>query len=358
VGRVLAILAAVVLVVAGIVAGLALADRLERSSPDESEAVKPELGTTPVVRTDLVEQATFDASLEFADRRVVPGGLSGTVTAVPEGGARVGIGDALVEIDGTPVIIMEGSRPMWRPLSVDIDPGPDVLQLEENLADLGLLIDADDEPLDPDDEFDDDTAAAVEAWREEVGLSEGEIVELGRIAFFEGAVRVGAVLVSVGDVVGPSVPLLEVSEPDQEVVLELPVDDRDLAVVGDTVTVVLPGDVDALGTIREISRVVRSIPGPVEPTDVVEVIIDLADADLAGELDRAPVDVELVSDRAEGVLAVPVNALLALSEGGYAVQVDRDGQRTLVGVEIGTFLDTLVEVAGDLAEGDMVVIPR
>jgi multidrug efflux pump subunit AcrA (membrane-fusion protein) len=60
----------------------------------------------------------------------------------------------------------------------------------------------------------------------------------------------------------------------------------------------------------------------------------------------------------KGVLAVPVNALLALAEGGYAVEVDRGGRRELVGVTLGLFADGLVEVKGHgLAAGDRVVVP-
>ena len=55
----------------------------------------------------------------------------------------------------------------------------------------------------------------------------------------------------------------------------------------------------------------------------------------------------------EGVLAVPVGALVALSEGGYAVQVATEG---LVAVETGLFAKGLVEVTGDgVAEGIAVV---
>ena len=58
------------------------------------------------------------------------------------------------------------------------------------------------------------------------------------------------------------------------------------------------------------------------------------------------------------MLAVPVNALLALAEGGYAVEVERDGRRALVGVETGLFADGQVEVSGQgLAAGDRVVVP-
>ena len=59
------------------------------------------------------------------------------------------------------------------------------------------------------------------------------------------------------------------------------------------------------------------------------------------------------------MLAVPVTALLALSEGGYAVEVVvEDGSRLLIGVEPGLFSDGFVEVAGNgLVDGMQVVVP-
>ena len=60
----------------------------------------------------------------------------------------------------------------------------------------------------------------------------------------------------------------------------------------------------------------------------------------------------------EDVIAVPVAALLALAEGGYAVEVDAGGGATrLVAVEPGFFADGLVEVSGGLEPGDRVVVP-
>ena len=61
-------------------------------------------------------------------------------------------------------------------------------------------------------------------------------------------------------------------------------------------------------------------------------------------------------EAARDVLAVPVAALVALAEGGYALErVAADGTTSLVGVEIGTIVDGIVEVTGDVAEGDTVV---
>jgi hypothetical protein len=61
------------------------------------------------------------------------------------------------------------------------------------------------------------------------------------------------------------------------------------------------------------------------------------------------------------VLAVPVDALVALAGGGYAVEeVTSDGSHQLVAVTPGLFDDAqgLVEVSGKgLAAGQRVVVP-
>jgi multidrug efflux pump subunit AcrA (membrane-fusion protein) len=73
-------------------------------------------------------------------------------------------------------------------------------------------------------------------------------------------------------------------------------------------------------------------------------------------LDSGPVDVTVITATRKGVLAVPVTALLALGEGGYALQVVTDRGTSLVGVRTGMFAGALVEVTGDgLAEGMRVV---
>jgi hypothetical protein len=71
-----------------------------------------------------------------------------------------------------------------------------------------------------------------------------------------------------------------------------------------------------------------------------------------------PVTLMLVRQERADVLAVPVNALLALLEGGYAVERLTDsGESELVAVETGLFADGWVEVTGELAAGDAVVVP-
>jgi len=80
-----------------------------------------------------------------------------------------------------------------------------------------------------------------------------------------------------------------------------------------------------------------------------------------GRLDQAPVDVSITTATVRNVLAVPVNALLALAGGGYAVEeVERAGLHQLVGVSVGLFDDAtgMVQVSGGgLAAGQRVVVP-
>jgi hypothetical protein len=80
---------------------------------------------------------------------------------------------------------------------------------------------------------------------------------------------------------------------------------------------------------------------------------------VAAGLDEAPVDVDVISDSVSDVMAVPVSALVALAEGGYAVEVDAgDGSTRLVAVVPGLYAEGLVEVASDgLSPGDRVVVP-
>ena len=88
--------------------------------------------------------------------------------------------------------------------------------------------------------------------------------------------------------------------------------------------------------------------------------ISLDDPEKARGLDSAPVQVEITTKGVESALSVPVTALVGKSGGGFAVEVVRaGGRRELVAVKLGLF-DTAggrVQVEGDLAEGDQVVVP-
>ena len=92
---------------------------------------------------------------------------------------------------------------------------------------------------------------------------------------------------------------------------------QQLARRGDQVTVELPSGRTVDGRIEDVGKVATKQGDEV----VVEVTITLSGP--SGSLDQAPVDVGFAVERREGVLAVPVKALLARQGGGYALELDR-----------------------------------
>ena len=72
-----------------------------------------------------------------------------------------------------------------------------------------------------------------------------------------------------------------------------------------------------------------------------------------GHVDQAPVNVSITTGRVNNALVVPVDALLSLEEGGYAVEVVTNGVHHLVAVTTGMFddADGLVQVSGPGLDG-------
>ena len=134
--------------------------------------------------------------------------------------------------------------------------------------------------------------------------------------------------------------------------------------MGDRVSVILPDNRTTPGVVSAIGRV-ATVPsndqsgGSSAPT--IAVAVRLLHPSAAGNLDQAPVEVSIAEQSVRGALAVPVNALVALAGGGYAVEeVEANNTHRLVPVTPGLFDDTqgLVQVAGSgLAVGQLVVVP-
>ena len=346
-----------VLVAVLTVGGFLAVDRLAGEQEDGTVVEKPELGTVPVARTDLRRVETFPATVRYAGSRVVISAAGGIVTKLPDEGAELARGDALIEIDGRPVFVFYGERPMWRPLGPAPGgsgmEGPDVEQLELNLEMLGYPVGSEPDPV-----LGEGTVDALRRWQADSGLEDDGVLDLGRIVYVEGPIRVGRSLVDLGSVLAPGVPIVEVTDTTQEVRLDLPVDRRDRISVGEPVGVRLPDGVTARGAVHDIGSIVIRPVEDRRAVDLVEVTIHLDDPRLGAAYLGYPVDVEIVTDEAVDVLAVPVKALVALSEGGYAVEIEEGGEITLVGVDTGMYADGLVEVEGDIAAGDLVRVPK
>ncbi len=352
--RITGLITIVVLLIAVGVGGWWAIDRFADDEADAEPTEEVELISVEVRRADITDTETLGGTLRFADPGVITTRLGGTITGLPEAGTTLRRGDVAFEIDGQPVIIMWGTRPAWRPLLEETE-GVDVRQLEANLPLFGHSSD----DFTVDEVFDEATTTLVEEWQAELGLEETGVVELGRVLFIPTELRIADVLVDVGAAVAPGVPVLATSASRQEIQVWLEADRQDLLEVGDNVGLELPDESKTTGVVTAFSDVVTTVIDGPETKRVFEVTIELDDPSAAEGLDEAPVDIEVVSEEATDVLVVPVNALLSLAEGGYAVELIDDADNTrFVRVEIGKFADGIVAVSGDINEGDRVLVPR
>lgn len=343
----------IVLALAAVAVGAATA---LGSDPETVAAEEAAPRSTAVVqRRDIVTTTSLSGTLTYADARSVRAGAGGVVTWLPDVGATVEPGQPLFSVDGKPVVLLPGDLPMWRDLSVRSEDGPDVAVLEQAMIELGIT---DESSLTVDEDFTSVTAAAVRDLRELVGLPEGESMTVGEVVYLSGAVRVAGADLAVGERVQAGTAVLTVTAPERVVTVDLDAGDQGVIAEGETVEVELPDGSGVQGTVTYVAPVAeaRTSSGQGATTRyVIPVEITLAGGGEA--FDEAPVDITVTSEIATGVLAVPVEALLALAEGGYALEVMQPtGSTTLVAVTIGEFSHGWVAVAGEnITEGLEVV---
>jgi len=306
--------------------------------------------TAGITKQTLIDKESHSGSLGYGDTVALTTRLSGTVTFLPTAGSTIRRGGTLYGIDNDPVVLLYGSLPAYRTLAPGIE-GADVLQFERNLWALGHR------GFTVDDEYTSATADAVEEWQEDLGLSETGTVELGRIVYAGGPIRVASRSVDPGAGAQPGTELLTTSATSRYVTVELGIDDQRLARKGAGVDVTLPDGTTITGKVTEVETTVEEAEAP-DQEDTTKIQVTVGFGKAPAGLDDAAVEVLFVSAQRENVLTVPVNALLALAEGGYGLQLVDGGATRVVAVETGLFADGRVEVTGDgLAEGMKVGVP-
>ncbi|NUT47667.1 MAG: peptidoglycan-binding protein [Saccharothrix sp.] len=308
--------------------------------------------TAKVVATTLTRTERVAGTLSHGTATPVPAGVQGTVTWLPEPGAVIGRGQAVYEVDARPVPLLFGATPAYRSLSPGAI-GRDVRQLEENLEALGYG------GFTVDESYTAGTATAVREWQRASGVPETGAVQPTDVVVAAAEVRVAELKAQPGS--RATGPVLTYTGTTRVVVVPLDVGKQHLVAEGVAATVALPGGGSVEGRVESVGTVATS--GPDQPgataTTTVDVVVSVADQAALGRLDSAPVDVLLVSERKEGVLAVPVGALVSLGEGRYGVQVVESGGTRSVPVETGLFAAGRVEVVGEgIAEGVEVGVPR
>ncbi|GII91799.1 efflux RND transporter periplasmic adaptor subunit [Sinosporangium siamense] len=307
--------------------------------------------TTPIGKGDLVDTTAVDGTLTYAGEHVIKSGASGTVTALPKEGRVIRRGRALVRIDRKPQVLMYGTVPLYRTLQLGVSGGPDVKQLESNLKALGYG-----DGMTVDDTFTYATQQAVIDWQDAVGHTETGAVDQSQVTFLPAAVRVADLGAAVGDSVNPGQKVFTGSGTGRVVQVDLDTGDSTLARKGAAVTVELPGGKVVKGKISMVGTTAKA-PAQEGGSSTIDVEIKLTGKN-TGQFDQAPVRVNLRSRRVKDVLHVPIEALLALSEGGYGVEIVENGKARLVGVKTGAYGGGRVEISGQgLAEGMQVGVP-
>jgi peptidoglycan hydrolase-like protein with peptidoglycan-binding domain len=337
---------AVLLVAAGVTAAVWQPWR----SPAGTVADATAAVTATAERTTLTSDLILNGTLSYGDDVSLPGGR-GTVTRLPKAGDVIAVGQALYEVDGKPVIALRGDRPFWRDLSDGMTAGSDVLQLEQNLAALGFGAD-----VTVDTEFTWATASAVKDWQESLGLERTGVVALGDVIAVDApSVRVASVTAKLGDQGGS--PLTYTSTV-LGVVAKL-TDAQAREILASTpVMVTLPDGTDLPATIISIDPGGQPT-GTEGKTTSATAAITFEDSAAAQGLGLRAVKVKLASSTVADALVIPVTALVATLDGGYAVDVLKNGKTLRVAVEVGLIADTRVQVTGgELAEGDVVVVAQ
>jgi hypothetical protein len=359
-------------VVAGPVA--AAADGGHGNTTSSWSASSSQVSTARVTRTDLSTTVQVGGSIGFNGSYTITAlGGGGVYTWLPQPGQVIKQDQPLYSVSNQPVPLLYGAIPAYRAFTAGMSDGPDVGQLTRNLIALGYGA-----GLTQSNHYSSATAAAVERWQRALDLSATGQIPFGGVYFEPGPIRVASVAPSPGTPVqGAGSTVLTATSPTPVVSVDLDVSQEYLVKPGDAVTVVLPDGTTTVGGRIETVGTVATCPGgggtgtgaggssPCESsgsgnasTPTVTVTIILHSTPAGATLDQAPVNVNITTQTADNVLAAPVNALLALQDGGYGVEVVTGKTSHLAGVTTGLYSGTLVQVSGPgITAGTTVEVP-
>jgi peptidoglycan hydrolase-like protein with peptidoglycan-binding domain len=331
-----------------------------------------------VTRRSLSSTMPETATLGYAGHYTAINRAAGTYTWLPTPGQVITQGQVLYRLDGNPVVLLYGSTPAYRRLSQGAR-GPDVRELNTDLIAMGDVR-APALSRAP-SYFGKATTGALKTLQAHLGMAQTGTLALGRAVFLPAAVRVASISADDGVTLGAPActgpplcggqPVLTATSTVRQVTVALDAAEQSYVHVGDTVTITLPNHATTPGVVSSVSTV-ASVPSAAASSDnaaggsgtgtpTVAVEVRPTDPAATNTLDQTPVEVAITTATVHNALTVPVDALLALSGGQYAVEViNPDGVHHLVDVTPGIFDDasSRVQVSGsELAAGQRVVVP-
>jgi hypothetical protein len=310
---------------------------------------------TGKVQTDRRALSVAQATLAQGESSAATYGQNAVYTMLPKVGQIVRRAEPLYAIDGQPAFLFYGSVPASRAFMPGMSAGADVAELNRNLRGYGAP---------SGDAFTTATSLAIERFQAAHHEQATGRLPLGSAAFEPGAVRVTSVTPTDGSPVQPGA-VLGISSIRRVVTIALDASQRTNVKVGDPVLITLPDNSTTPGRVSFVGTVATTPSsdqggGGESTSPTIEVNVSPDHPAATGRLDQAPVDVSITTATVRNALAVPVNALVALAGGGYAVEEVEAGVHQLVAVSVGLFDDAagIVQVSGSgLAAGQRVVVP-
>jgi peptidoglycan hydrolase-like protein with peptidoglycan-binding domain len=308
-----------------------------------------------------------EASAATARSAAADYGQGSTFTMLPAVGQVIGLGQSVFALSGQPTMLLFGSVVPSRAFVTGMSPGRDVAALNANLQALGYDTGPSGET------FSAATEAAIRAFQSTRGMTVTGELPLGSVVFEPGPVRVTSVTPEVGASVTPG-PVLGITSTRPQVTIALSAAEQSSVQVGDRVSIALPNQRTTPGVISSVGTVAKTPANKEagggggggggengeEGGPTVAVDVTPSEPRAIGHLDEAPVAVSITTASVPGALAVPVDALLALAGGGYALEVVQGGVHHLEAVTPGLFDDAegLVQVSGEsVSAGQRVVVP-
>ncbi|MET0493386.1 MAG: efflux RND transporter periplasmic adaptor subunit [Actinoplanes sp.] len=391
----------VVLVALGALAGAAVA-WAGRPGGGAKPAEQPvAVDTVAIVRADMSTDQSLPGRLGYGTARPVKGAKEGIVTWLPAPGTAIARGRQLYRVDDRPVPLFYGRMPLFRTLDEVNTVGRDVQIVAANLKALGysigdqprtgqtVVITSPASPASPEARSESavkpgtagepGTAAEAEAdagtrtsrvvvgkgedvltrsmikavrkWQRDTGLPVTGKIEVGDLLVLTGPVRVDALDAQLGD--PAQAPLMSVTPTAKVITVQAEAEQAGGIDKGDKVTVALPDGSPLPGKVTAVGTALRTEDGGENAPPKLTVTVTVDDPRKLARLDSADVEVGFTAETHEGVLVVPVGALVALSEGGYAVQRADAG---LVAVDTGMFAKGLVEITGAGLDEGMTVV--
>lgn len=359
------LLAALGIVVVSAVAATAVYMlRFHPTAPPAAKPAPPQ--TTTITRSDLSTTVTLQGALGYGTSTPFTGRKSGTITWLPAVGVVVGQGQTLYSVDAQPVILFLGSTPLYRAINAQATPGPDIAEVNANLRSLGYAV------APKGDAYTSGTEDALKKWQLSKGLAGNGTLAIGDLAVLPAPVRVATLDAQLGAAAAADV--LSLSSTTKHVTVSVDPRQVDTSVLtqGLKVSLALPDNKQTTGTVSALSS-----PGAAAQAGSSaggggsggsggggagaggpSMTVDVADQSALSGMDSGSVGITVTTGSVDNVLAVPVEALVAVQGGGYAVQeVTGDGQTSiLVGVQTGLFANGLVQISGQgITEGLKVV---